>query len=86
MASTGRRSLFLKRFIPYPDILVEGNSATFIYEDKVLLFAKITSPDVIEDENIVINAKAGWLECNQACLPGSADLSLSLNVLSSMDR
>ena len=70
-------------FYPYPEILVEGNSATFIYEDKVLLFAKIATPNVIEDENILIKAKADWLECNQACLPGNADLSITLNVLSS---
>jgi thiol:disulfide interchange protein DsbD len=52
-----------KTFYPYPQILIEGNSATYIYENKVILFAEVTAPDKIDRDSIVINAKINWLEC-----------------------
>ncbi len=67
-------------FYPYPNILVENNSATFIYENEVLLLVKITSPSNISENEIVISAKANWLECKQVCIPGSAKMTVTLNV------
>jgi thiol:disulfide interchange protein DsbD len=69
-----------KTYYPYPKNLVENNSATFIYENKVRILAEVTPPMQIENKNIKITANADWLECKQACIPGSASLSIELDL------
>ena len=65
---------------PYPNILVENSSATFIYENEVLLLARVTPPSEIKMDEIEISANADWLECKQACLPGNSETAISLKV------
>ncbi|GJQ62830.1 MAG: thiol:disulfide interchange protein [Melioribacteraceae bacterium] len=60
-------------------IVVEGLS-NFAYEEEVFLLVNITPPDIISASEITLNAKADWLVCKIECLPGGADLSLTLPV------
>lgn len=73
--------LIYETYYPYPNILVENNSATFIYENEVLLFARVTPPSIINMNEVIISANANWLECKQACIPGSSEMTITLNVV-----
>lgn len=53
----------------------------FIFEDEIFLPVKITPPsNLTSGEPITLSAEAEWLMCEKVCIPGSASLSLTLNV------
>jgi thiol:disulfide interchange protein DsbD len=58
-----------------------GGILGYGYSDSVLLAAKvIVKPDISGTDALPIRAKARWLSCKDVCIPGSADLELSLPV------
>ncbi len=66
---------------PYPHRLPAGPLVNYGYEGETLLLTKLQVPaDLATGKNVTLNAKAEWLECKDVCIPGSADLSLTLPV------
>ncbi len=60
---------------------VTGNG----YEGTAFYFVDITPPaDLPPGKPVTLRAKADWLMCSEVCMPGGADLELTLDV--SMDR
>jgi thiol:disulfide interchange protein len=55
-----------------------GDLEVFDYTSEVLLFAEIEAPATLPSEPIVIQAKTDWLVCQSLCVPGRAQLSLTL--------
>lgn len=57
-----------------------GDFLNYVYLNEAMLFAEITPPAQLPAGPIVIKAKVKWQMCDpQTCVPGSADLALSLN-------
>src|SRR5262249_30576644 len=57
-----------------------GDIVTFGYEHEVLLTAQITPPANLTGTEVALKAKASWLVCKESCVPGDAELSLTLPV------
>ncbi len=67
---------------PLPERKIEpGEIWTYGYSDQVLLIINITPPKVLSGDKVVLSAKADWLVCKEICVPGSAELSLTLPVV-----
>ncbi len=64
---------------PYP-VRFGESVVSYGYEHEVLLPAEIQVPRSISAHEVRIGARVDWLECQQACLPGKADLTLTLPV------
>lgn len=65
---------------PVPEAKLEpGNIQTYAYGGRVLLLTTIT-PTVGVSGNITLKAKADWLVCKETCIPGGAELELTLPV------
>ncbi len=65
---------------PYPRAFSQGPVSSYGYEGEVLLPLKITPPASLSAGAVTLAARADWLECQEACIPGRADLSLVLPV------
>ncbi len=66
---------------PLPYRVVEpGDIEVYAYKDKVLLLTTIVAPAEIKEANVTLRAKVNWLVCAEICIPGSAELELSLPV------
>lgn len=64
---------------PAPTRMVEeGDLVTYGYKEEVLLQVEITPAAEIAAGEVTLKAKAEWLMCEKSCIPGSADLSLTL--------
>ncbi len=64
---------------PIPKKLLDpGDIQTYGYEDEVMLMQEITPPASLGDAPVKISAQASWLVCERLCIPGSANLSLTL--------
>lgn len=62
---------------PAPE-LEEGPSGTnYIYPKEVSLRVWLTPPPTFHSQ-VTLKAKVDWLVCKEACLPGQADLSLTV--------
>ena len=63
---------------PTPEgILEPGDIMTYAYGGRVLLITKIEVPQGASGK-AKIKAKVSWLACNELCVPGSADVELTL--------
>lgn len=58
----------------------EGDLQSYVYKDEVLLLVEITPPAKIDAKQIQLAGKASWLVCEKICVPGDANVSLSLPV------
>ncbi len=66
---------------PYPHRLPAGPLVNFGYEGETLLLTRVQVPaNLATGKTVTLTAKAEWLECKDVCIPGSADLSLTLPV------
>ena len=66
---------------PLPHRVIEpGDIEVYAYKDKVLLITAIVPPADIAQKSVLLRANVDWLVCEQICIPGSADLELSLPV------
>lgn len=64
---------------PYPDRFEVPPLVSFGFYDSVLLPVEITPPQSLSDrDQIEISADAEWLACKEECIPGQANLSLSM--------
>jgi thiol:disulfide interchange protein/DsbC/DsbD-like thiol-disulfide interchange protein len=69
---------------PLPKRLVEpGDIQVYAYKGEVLLVRTITPPSTIEAPEIAIPAKSSWLVCEEICIPGKAEVQLTLPVAAS---
>jgi len=51
-----------------------------IYQDEVMLLVVITPPAHINPGKVTLQCKVDWLACKESCIPGSAELSLTLPI------
>jgi len=65
---------------PHPMRFNTGPLVSYGYEHEVLLPVEIQVPTGLSSPNLNLTARASWLECQEICLPGKAELSLSLPV------
>jgi thiol:disulfide interchange protein DsbD len=56
-----------------------GDLEVFDYSSEVLLFAQVEAPASLPPGPLTIQAKSDWLVCQSLCVPGRAQLSLTLN-------
>ncbi|MGI8436971.1 MAG: protein-disulfide reductase DsbD domain-containing protein, partial [Chthoniobacterales bacterium] len=59
-------------------ILEPGDIQIYGYHDEVLLLQELTPPASLADKAVKLSANADWLVCEKICIPGGADLQLSL--------
>lgn len=65
---------------PTPHRYVEaGDLTTFGYSDDPVLFAEITAPAGATGE-ATLRARVDWLMCKELCIPGDAEVELTLQV------
>jgi thiol:disulfide interchange protein DsbD len=66
---------------PYPQKFESGELVSFGYEEEVFLLAEIKAPDTVKPgTKAEIAAEVNWLACKESCIPGQADLKISLPV------
>jgi len=67
---------------PAPQRLPLGPLMDFGYENEVLYPLKLDVAPTVRDAKAVIVAKVDWLVCREVCLPGKAELSTTLQLVS----
>ena len=66
---------------PYPHRLPAGPLVNYGYDGDTLLLTTVQVPTNLQPGTpVTLNGKAEWLECKDVCIPGSADISLTLPV------
>lgn len=60
--------------------LDEGDLLTYVHEGELLLPVQITPPAQLTATEITLKAKLTWLVCEQTCVPGRGEASLTLPV------
>jgi thiol:disulfide interchange protein DsbD len=70
---------------PAPVAIATPPFMTYGHEGEVWFLSKITPPAQLPPAGVVLKAAAEWLICNEFCVPGMADLELSLPVVSGPD-
>jgi thiol:disulfide interchange protein/DsbC/DsbD-like thiol-disulfide interchange protein len=56
-----------------------GDLEVFAYSSEILLFADVAAPATLPPGPLTIQAKSDWLVCQSLCVPGRAQLALTLN-------
>lgn len=67
---------------PMPHRISTPPLMSYGYEREVLLLARITPPADLPASEVTLGAKASWLMCKEACIPGRAELAITLPVRS----
>ena len=65
---------------PAPETVYVEPLMSYGYEGEVWLLSELSAPASLAGGDVTIGAKIDWLECKEACLPGKAQLELSLPV------
>lgn len=65
---------------PHPIRFATGPLVSYGYEHDVLLPVEIRVPAGVAAPEVRVAGRVDWLECLEACLPGRADVSLTLPV------
>jgi DsbC/DsbD-like thiol-disulfide interchange protein len=65
---------------PLPETIPTPPFVAYGHKGSVLLLATVTPPLQIADTAVVLSAEAEWLACDDACVPGFAQLELVLPV------
>jgi thiol:disulfide interchange protein DsbD len=65
---------------PYPVRFATGPLVSYGYEHEVLLPVEVRVPPSVAGREVRIAGRVDWLECLEACVPGKAELSLTLPV------
>jgi thiol:disulfide interchange protein DsbD len=69
---------------PAPKRFISSGIMTYGYDGETLLLARITPPALLATgSRVVFHAEVIWLVCRVECVPGKADLSLTLPVSAS---
>jgi thiol:disulfide interchange protein DsbD len=67
---------------PAPQRLPLGPLMDFGYENEVLFPIKLAVAPTVKDSKSLLAAKVDWLVCREVCLPGKAELSTTLQLVS----
>jgi len=65
---------------PYPSRFEAGPIVSYGYEGEVLMPAELRIPRDLDKGPLRLAARVSWLECQEVCLPGRAELTLALPV------
>jgi thiol:disulfide interchange protein DsbD len=65
---------------PGPIRFNTGPLVSYGYHDEVLLPVELEVPAGLPSDRVHLKARVSWLECREVCLPGKADLELTLPV------
>ncbi|QDP02310.1 hypothetical protein FNC98_13730 [Thalassotalea sp. PS06] len=65
---------------PIPKAIPVAHLVNYGYEGANLLMVPVQVPENLNQDNITIDASLSWLVCKEDCIPGWADLSLTLPV------
>ena len=72
---------------PAPERLASGPLMDYGYQGEIVLLTEITPGPAIQAGGAALLAlQVKWLECREKCLPGSADLSITLPVRAELPR
>jgi thiol:disulfide interchange protein len=58
----------------------EGDMLTYIYEEEAMLMVPVIPPATVEASEVTLTAQLSWLVCEQTCIPGDGEVSLTLPV------
>jgi thiol:disulfide interchange protein DsbD len=67
---------------PAPQRLPLGPLMDFGYENEVLFPLKLEVAPTVKDSKATLDAKVDWLVCREVCMPGKAELSTTLQLVS----
>ena len=65
---------------PLPEKLPPAEVTTYGYNDEVVLLVPLKFAADLKPGPLDLKAKVSWLECKEACIPGSGDVENTLNV------
>lgn len=65
---------------PPPEPYESGGLTTYVYHDEVLLLVPLSLGDAVKAGPALIQARVDWLECQVACVPGSAPVQATLGI------
>lgn len=67
---------------PIPEEINVAHLTDYGMHNSTLLFSRINKTKSLDSQqtNITIHAKVNWLVCKESCIPGEADLQLSLPI------
>jgi len=66
-----------------PETFQESGIVTYGYQGQTVIAAQITAPpNLAAGKNLTLGAKVRWLSCKEVCIPGGADLTISMPVAS----
>lgn len=65
---------------PIPQRIPVGDLMLFGYDETVLLMVEITSPSTFDEDEVILSALFDWVVCGDVCIPGEANLTLTLPV------
>lgn len=72
---------------PAPQRIETGGLVSFGYEEEAWLLVEVQPPASLRPgSRVTLSARVEWLECKEICLPGSAELNLSLPVGRTMQK
>lgn len=63
-----------------PEKFEDLGATTYGYKEDVLLLVKMYPPASLHTQEASIKANVSWLACDELCIPGNAQLSLSLPI------
>jgi thiol:disulfide interchange protein DsbD len=65
---------------PLPEKLPPADITTYGYDDEVVLLVPLKLAADLKPGPLDLKAGVSWLECKEACVPGSADVEATLNI------
>ena len=66
---------------PVPKRMMEpGNLQVYGFKDEVVLLTRLFVTPGLDLEEVTLKASADWLVCRESCIPGEAELTLTLPV------
>jgi thiol:disulfide interchange protein DsbD len=65
---------------PVPEKLPPDDLLTYVYENEVVLLVPLTLSSDLKSGPHEIKTAVTWLECKEQCVPGTAEISATLNI------
>jgi thiol:disulfide interchange protein DsbD len=65
---------------PVPEKYIAADLTTYVYHDVVLLLVPLKLASDMAPGALTIKAAVSWLECEELCLPGKAEVQTSLTI------
>jgi thiol:disulfide interchange protein DsbD len=65
---------------PFPQKFDEGDLTTYGYTGEEILLTHITTPSNLQGGDYAIKGRVRWLACREICVPGKAELTLTLPI------